>query len=292
MIRNHGVGRAVRLVEAVARKLLDEVEYPLGRPRLDPVPGGPLQELGPLLLHDLHLLLAHGAAKEVRLPQRVARQDRGALHHLFLIQDDPVGLLEHPLQKGVGVMREGPAVLAVDVLIHHPALQRAGAVHRERRDQVLEAVDAQLAEHRPHPRGLQLEDPHRVGLLQQTIGSRVVHGNEVQVRHGLAVIPDVLQCLLDDREGAEPQEVHLDQPQLLDGLHRELRDGLADVEPILRPRRRGRGLDAADGHEVRHGHRGDHDARGMLRGVAGQPLDVGGDVQHLPDPGVLLHRLT
>ena len=290
VVGHDGIGRAVGFVEAVTGELLDVVEDLPGLLVVDLVLCRARQELGPLLLHDLDLLLAHGAAQQVRLPQRIARQDRGALHDLLLIQNDAVCLLQHPLQHGVRVLRPGLAVLALDVLVHHAAVQRAGPVHGQRGDQVLEAVDLQLAEHAPYPVGFQLEDPHGVRLLKELVGGGVVRGDLVQDRRRLAVEADVLQRLLQDGKRAQAQEVHLHQAQLLHRLHGELRHGLGHVQLALRHRRAG-GLDLPDGHEVRDGHRGDDHARRVLRGMTRQALDVLRHVQDLFNAAVFLGDL-
>ena len=59
---------------------------------------GALDEALALLRHLLGLLLAHGAAQHVGLAQRVAGQAIGDLHHLFLVDDDAVGLFQDLLQ--------------------------------------------------------------------------------------------------------------------------------------------------------------------------------------------------
>jgi hypothetical protein len=48
-------------------------------------------------------LLAHGAAQQVGVAERVAGQDLGDLHHLLLVDDDAVGLLQDRLQLRVRV---------------------------------------------------------------------------------------------------------------------------------------------------------------------------------------------
>ena len=136
------VGGRVRLVEAVARELLHQVEDLLDLLLREAALERALDEALALLGHLLGLLLAHGAAQQVGLAQRVAGQAIGDLHHLFLVDDDAVGLFEDLLQLRQVVDDRLAAVLAVDEVVDHAALNRAGAVERVQRGQVFDAVRA------------------------------------------------------------------------------------------------------------------------------------------------------
>ena len=109
------VRRRVRLVEAVARELVDQLEdvgrllarYTLlHRAR---------HELGLLPAHDGLVFLAHGLAQDVGLPQRVARHHLRDLQHLLLVDDDAVGLLQDRLQHGMEAVDRLLPMLPVDV---------------------------------------------------------------------------------------------------------------------------------------------------------------------------------
>jgi len=87
VIGKQGVGRRVRLVEAVSGELRHEVEnllyllrwiFSLRRPR---------DESLPLLRHFFGLLLTHGAAEQVGITKRVPSQPIRDLHDLFLVHD-------------------------------------------------------------------------------------------------------------------------------------------------------------------------------------------------------------
>ena len=100
LVGQHGVGDAVALVEAVAGEGLDVVPQLLGllprHPALDRPRGELLLHLG----HDVDLLLAHGLAQHVRLGHGEAGDRHGNSHDLFLVDDDPVGLLQDLLGLG------------------------------------------------------------------------------------------------------------------------------------------------------------------------------------------------
>ena len=60
-----------------------------------------LQEALPLLVHLLGFFFFPMARRSKSAsPRRVAGQPVGDLHHLFLVDDDAVGLLQHLLQLG------------------------------------------------------------------------------------------------------------------------------------------------------------------------------------------------
>ena len=76
LVGEQAVRGGVAAVEAVAGELLHQVEDALGDLGVDLLLLGAVEEAGLLLGHDLRLLLAHGAAKEVGLAQAVAGQRR------------------------------------------------------------------------------------------------------------------------------------------------------------------------------------------------------------------------
>src|SRR5439155_634318 len=80
---------------------------------------------------------AHRAAQEVRAAERVAPHYLRDLHHLLLVHHDPVGGFQDRLQAWIEVF-DPLAVLALDEL--GDELHRPGAVERDERDDVLEAV--------------------------------------------------------------------------------------------------------------------------------------------------------
>ena len=85
--------------------------------------------------------------------------------------------------------------------------------------------------------------------------------------------PEVPQRVLDHRQVAQTEEVHLEQPELLDAVHVELRDDpLRVVAGVLRELQR----------EVPHERRvADHDAGGVHRILAAQTLERAGRVDDL-----------
>ena len=97
LVGDHGIGGGVALIKAIAGELSDQLENHIGLGGWNGLFGGASDKARLLVVHLLLLLLPHGAPQQVGLAERIARQDLGDLHHLFLIDDDAVGLLQHRL---------------------------------------------------------------------------------------------------------------------------------------------------------------------------------------------------
>ena len=85
-------------------------------------------------------------------------------------------------------------------------------------------VGLHAAQQRAHRAAVELEDAEGVAALEQLVRRRV--GQLELLEHDLlaAVGLDVDQRVVEDREVAQPEEVHLDQAELLAGRVVELRD--------------------------------------------------------------------
>jgi hypothetical protein len=94
LVGDDGIGGGVRLVEAVVGELGEQVEDEIRLRLGDAALGRALDEDAALLFHLGADLLAHGAAQQVGLSERVAGQFLGDLHHLFLVDDDALRLLD------------------------------------------------------------------------------------------------------------------------------------------------------------------------------------------------------
>ena len=119
-------------------------------------------------------------------------------------------------------------------------------------------------------RGFQLEDAGGLPLPQHGEGLGVVVPDGLHGEGGLDAA-DLLLGVVDDRQVAEPQEVHLQKAQLLDGGHGELGD-----DGVLVP---------GQGDVVRNGPRRDDYAGGVSGGVAGHALDIPGGIDQPLDLG-------
>ena len=265
-----GIGRAVGLVEAVFGELGDLVED-LGRLALgDAVLLRALDEALLLGLHDVLDLLAHGLAQDIGVGQGEPGQLDGDAHDLLLVDDDPPRLLEDGLELGELVGRPLGVVLAVDEFVGHAALERPGPVEGVQGDEVPEDLGPESPQEVLHPRALELEDAVGVAGLEQLERLRVVQGDVVNVQPLPRVLLDEVEGVVDDRQVAQAQQVHLEQADIFDIAHLELGRDL----PLDR---------LVEGDEFHQRFRGDDDARGVDRGMADLALELLGDGDELGD---------
>ena len=223
LVGDYGVGGGVGFVKAIAGELLQQVEdlIRLGRRNVVLLLAA-LDEGITLLGHLFRLLLAHGAAEQVGAAQRVASKQLRGLHHLLLINQDAVGLLGNLLQQWMLVFDRDLAVAALDEF--RDEVHRAGPVERHERGDVLDGADLKLPAEVAHPARFQLEDAERVGLVQQVVSLGVVERQRVNGHFHTLGLAHHFAGVADDGKGLEPEEVHLQQAQFADGIHRILRD--------------------------------------------------------------------
>ena len=74
-----------------------------------------------------------------------------------------------------------------------------------------------------HARALELEDAVGLAVDEQLIGLRIVERDVVDVEVDALGALDLGERVLDQRQRAQAQEVHLQQADALDLLHRPLR---------------------------------------------------------------------
>ena len=133
-------------------------------------------------------------------------------------------------------------------------------------------------QHVLHAAGLELEHAVRQSLRENLrIRRRIVQRQLFQLDRFPARLLDQLQRVVDNRQRRQPEEVHLEKPQLLQHLHLELRDNFVFVGLVQR-------------NDVGQRHRRNHYARRMHAGVPRHPLQPLRDVQHLFHARVLLRR--
>ena len=167
---------------------------------------------------------------------------------------------------GDGLTTVLPRGVAGDVL-HRP-----GPVERDERDHVLELRRLHLAEGVAHARRLELEDARRVGPRQHLVRLAVVERDLADVD----AVSDQPHGLVDHVEVAKPEEVHLEEAERLDVLHRELRHDLL-VGALLLQR---------DDLDQRLG--ADHDAGRVDRVGPGQALERARELDDLTRDRVVL----
>ena len=206
----------MRLVEAVARELLHQVEDLVGLRLGNSLGRCTFGKRGAVRHHLVELFLAHRTAQQVGAAERVTADDLGHLHHLLLVDHDPVGLLQHLLHQRMRVLDFLAAMLA--------RAERRDQVHRPRavqgheRDHVLEHARLRVAQHALHARAFQLEHGDRLAFTHQAIGAAVVERQVLECEVlliGVALADEVFRQL-QDRQRRQAQKVELHQADGLD----------------------------------------------------------------------------
>ena len=230
-----------------------------------------INEVFPLLLHDLVLLLGHGAAHQVTSAIGITSQVADDLHHLLLIHHAAVGHVQDGTELFGLVMHGGRVLLALDVA--GDGIHGAGTIQGNGGDDVLKAGGLHAGEEAGHAGAFQLE--HAVGI---TGGDHLIHGGVVQgdvLRlHVDALDTEHIQRVADHGQGAQAKEVHLEQAQALDGTH-----GVLGGDHLIV---------ALQGNVFHHGLAGDQHTGGVGGGVAGHTLQGHGGIDEPLDLILLL----
>ena len=231
LVGHQRIGRAVRLVEAVAAEIFDQVEDLQRLLSIQPALDGPLDELVTALGDDVGLLLRDRLDRGIGLGELDATQPVEDPHHLFLVDHHPVGFFQHLLEHGVKVGRLLPAVLDVDVLVDHAAVERARPVKRIGGDDVGEPVGLHLDQEVANARA---DSSWKTPLVSPRCkSSKVLRSSRGSRSRSIGRLG---MPLVDDPHGrfqggqvAQAEEVHLEQPGLLDVAHLPL--GADDSRP-------------------------------------------------------------
>ncbi len=270
----------MRLVERVVGERLDHVEEVVGERFGVTVGDAPLDELGALLGDQCADLLARGLAEVVGLFERVAGEPLRDPHQLLLVDHQPVGGLEHLAQVVVRVRDRLAAVLAVGVLVVPVLRHRARAVQGDERGDVFEVGGRERAEQRAHRPTFELEHADGVAPAEQVERRRVVEGDAVDVGTRAGALGDEVERDLEDVEVAQPEEVHLEQPEVFDPVHLVLRD---DRSVLDAPAGFGLALDRQVlGERVAR----DDDGGGVDAVLAAQTLEAASDVDDALGVGI------
>ena len=222
LIGNQSIGGAVGLVEPVAPEFFHEVENRFGFIFGNLVFQRPGHERIPMLGHFLGDFLAHGLAQVVRFGHGIIGQFGGNFHDLLLVEDNAVGLLENRLEFRHKIDHGLAAVFALNKIIHHAAVQGAGAIEGHQGGDVGKRSRLQPHQQIFHAGAFQLENARGVAAGQEGIGRPVVQIQIDHIGHRLTLIRQKRQGLFDDREVAQSQEIELDEPRLFHVLHVKL----------------------------------------------------------------------
>ena len=282
LVGHDGVAHGVGFVEGVVGEIGDLVinalghigRNPVGHAAGDVAVGVPVEEGRPLPLDVLELLLGHGPADHVCLTQGVPGQTAEDLNDLLLVDDAPVGVGQDGLQGGGLVGDRLGVVLGGDE--PGDGVHGTGPVQGDDSRDIFNVLGLQAHADPGHAGGFHLEHAAGLALGEHPEGGRVIVGDLVQAEvRGVGF--HQLDGVIQDSEVSQGQEVHLQQPQLLQGGHGVLGDhgfvvlGQGDVGVRRVP--------------------GDDHTGGVGGGVAGHTLQALGGVDELFHRGVALIHL-
>ena len=183
-----------------------------------------------LLVQLLLLLLAHRPAQQVGLAQRVAGELLGDRHHLLLVDDQAVGLAQDLLERlgELGVDRRRPprgrSCGGRTCCGSRRPSGRAGRARRPRRCPRSVSGRMLRSSARIGPPS-SWKTPRVSPRWSSCVRRRVGRARGPRARPSRRGWPRCFdQRVVEDREVAQPEEVHLDQAERLAGRVVELRD--------------------------------------------------------------------
>ena len=237
--------------------------------------GAAIYKMLPFRLHHLVLLFAHGAAHIVGLAIAEARELTADLHDLFLINHNTVGHINNMCHLRRLILNLGRVLPVAEILGN--GIHRPGAVEGDQRDDIFQIFRLHTDQQLRHAAGFQLEQPYRLTVIHHGIGGRIII---VDLRNAECRFAQAHRSLgvMDDRQGAQAQEVHFEQAKALNLHHIELGHRKAVI--------------GGKGHIFSGRFPGDHDACGMGGSMAGHSLHLEGGVNQLMNLWVaVIHRL-
>ena len=170
-------------------------------------------------------------------------------------------------------------VLSRDVVVDHARLERTRSIERDQGDDLPERAGLELQHEVGHARRFDLEHALRVAPTEQVVGDLIVHRDGVYVeRLEALLLADHALRVRHQREGLEPEEVELDEADLLDVDHVVLGHHVTGLRVLV------------ERDHVDQRLRPDHDAGGVLRGVTGEPFEALRRIDQTLHLGVGVHQ--
>ena len=179
-----------------------------------------VDKIAALLLHDGLLLLGHRASDQVAPAHAVAAEIPHDLHDLLLIDNAAVGRLENRPHLLAVVSDSLGVFLAPDIL--GDEFHRARPVERDARYDILEAARLQLLHEILHAGAFKLEHALAPAAADHVHDRGVIVVDFGKVQRDRSVLIYKIYSVIDDRQRAKTEEVHLEQAKLFERSHRVL----------------------------------------------------------------------
>jgi len=161
--------------EAVGREFFNQLVQCFRFRLVDPmILMAAIHELDAIFFHHVFFLFAHRLAQTICFAQRETRELIGDLHHLFLIQNDAVSLLQNILQLRQFVADLGFSVFAVDEIVDHAALNRPWAIQRVQRGQILNSRRLVAPQYVAHAVRFELENRRGVAAREKFVSVCII----------------------------------------------------------------------------------------------------------------------
>ena len=272
---DHSVVGRMALRESISGERFPIVKNRIGRLARNIVGDRPLHKFLPLLPQHLGLLFCYRLAKDVGFGGREACQFHRRVHDLFLVDRDPVSFLENRFQGGMPISDVFQAVHASNV--GRNKLHRSRTIERNHRRNMRQVGWFHLHQVAAHSGAFDLKHPQYVPASQQVVSLRVVQwdGLEVQLRTSPPL--NEITGARHHGQGREAQIVDLKQTQRFQDSHIKLGNGTYGavfLAALGRPVER---------NVFRDGFVGDDHACGVCACVSGDPFELGGRIDQLPD---------
>ena len=230
-----GIGGPMRLVEHVSGKRPqfppDNIDFPLRSP--------PAQGTGPenrlQLIHRLAVgFLDQNPPKQICRAEIHPGEAVGHQQDMLLVYQQTITVSQHLLKDRMQVDRFLQTQITTGKTRLLVLVGRTGTDHGNSRHQAVNVPTAAQLEETGHRRGFYVKHapglPHSYHLVNPRIG--IIHLPEGILRTGilprkqasaLPLSPEVGKTIPEHAQARLPQQIHFEQPQILDGLHRQLR---------------------------------------------------------------------
>ena len=254
--------------EAVVAEPLDLPEAALGELPVVSPPHHPIHELVAEAMDGAVVAKAgHGPAQLVGFGRAESGPDDGDLHRLLLEEGHAQCLPQHLAQLFGGILHRLDAPSPAQVGVDHVPLDGPRTHDRHFDDQVVEGGRLQPGEHRHLRPALDLEHADRVRPLDHPVHPRILRGHVPQGVADAVVRLQQLEGTPDAGEHAEPQHVHLDEPQRLEIVLVPL-----DHRAVVHGR-------VLDGNDLAQRPAGDDEPARVLGQMAGEAVQFPGQLQ-------------